>query len=243
MNGSLEANVQLLADIHAGLMQQATACTVAVAVPAPYLAQVQQLVHASAVRVAAQDVSQHSQGAYTGEVSAAMLQDFGVRYVLVGHSERRQYHGETDALVALKAKAALDAGLIPVVCLGETLEHREAGQTQSVVVRQLDAVLELLGSKTVELVLAYEPVWAIGTGKTATPQQAQEVHTVLRGRLRDKIGVNAKSVPILYGGSMNADNAAELLLQQDVDGGLVGGASLKAQDFLKIVESANTACD
>lgn len=241
MNASLAGNAQLLAAINQGLvsMPEPLPCAVAVAPPLPYLVQVQQLLAGGVVGLAAQDVSPHLKGAYTGEASAPMLREFGVRYVLVGHSERRQYHGESDVTVAAKALAALDAGLTPVVCLGETLAEREAAQTEQVVQRQLGAVLAVVGARVAEAVLAYEPVWAIGTGRTATPEQAQAVHAVLRARLAEQSGLDAaKSVPILYGGSMNAANAAELLAQKDVDGGLIGGASLKAADFLQIIQAA-----
>lgn len=237
MNGSLQAN----ADLVSGLLQGQPAplnCGVGVAVPAAYLAQVQALLQGSAIAVAAQDVSQHEKGAYTGEVSASMLQDFGVRYALVGHSERRQYHGETDVVVAAKAQAALAKGITPIVCVGETLQEREAGQTEQVVKRQLAAVIHLVGPCVSELVVAYEPVWAIGTGKTAAPEQAQAVHAVLRAQLAAATA-HAERVPLLYGGSMNAANAAQLLSQADIDGGLVGGASLKAADFLQIIAAAN----
>lgn len=237
MNGSLQAN----ADLVSGLLQGLPAplnCGVGVAVPAAYLAQAQALLQGSAIAVAAQDVSQHEKGAYTGEVSASMLQDFGVRYALVGHSERRQYHGEMDAVVAAKAQAALAKGITPIVCVGETLQEREAGQTEQVVKRQLAAVIHHVGPCVSELVVAYEPVWAIGTGKTAMPEQAQAVHAVLRAQLAAATA-HAERVPLLYGGSMNAANAAQLLSQADIDGGLVGGASLKAADFLQIIAAAN----
>jgi len=237
MNGSLAANEALLGALRAELEGQQGACTVAVAVPAPYLAQVQSLVAGSAIQLAAQDVSQHDGGAYTGEASATMLREFDTRYVLVGHSERRQYHGESDAAVAAKAQKALAAGITPIVCVGETLAEREAGQTVDVVRRQLAAVVHTNGHCISEIVVAYEPVWAIGTGRTATPQQAQEVHAVLRAQLAAATG-QADRVPLLYGGSMNAANAAELLAQADIDGGLVGGASLKARDFLQIIAAA-----
>ncbi|AVP59131.1 triose-phosphate isomerase [Pulveribacter suum] len=238
MNGGLAANEALLQALRTGLQgQDDAACAIAVAVPAPYLAQVHSLVQGTAIRLAAQDVSQHDSGAYTGETSAAMLREFGTRYVLVGHSERRQYHGESDALVAAKAQKALAAGITPIVCVGETLAEREAGQTMDVVRRQLAAVVQANGHCISEIVVAYEPVWAIGTGRTATPQQAQEVHAVLRAQLAAATGQAAR-VPLLYGGSMNAANAAELLAQADIDGGLVGGASLKAQDFLQIIAAA-----
>lgn len=235
MNGGLTANDALLTGILAGL--GGAACDIAVAVPAPYLAQVQAAVAGSVVAVAAQDVSQHETGAYTGEVSAAMLKDFGVRYALVGHSERRQYHGETDTVVAAKAQRALAAGITPIVCVGETLQEREAGQTEVAVKRQLAAVIHLNGHCISEVVVAYEPVWAIGTGRTASPEQAQAVHAVLRAQL-SAASEHADRIHLLYGGSMNAANAAQLLSQPDIDGGLVGGASLKASDFLQIIAAA-----
>lgn len=236
MNGSLAANDALVRALVAGMGPQ-PACDVAVAVPAPYLAQVQALAAGTPLALGAQDVSQHEAGAYTGEVSAAMLRDFGVRYVLVGHSERRQYHGETDAHVAVKTQRALAAGITPIVCVGETLAEREAGQTEAVVRRQLAAVIHLNGHCISEVVVAYEPVWAIGTGKTATPEQAQQVHAVLRAQLA-AASPRASSIRLLYGGSMNAANAAQLLAQPDIDGGLVGGASLKAADFQQIIAAA-----
>lgn len=237
MNGSLAANEALLREIAAGLPAQ-PACAVAVCVPAPYLAQVQALAAGNpAIAVGAQDVSSQASGAFTGEVSASMLKEFGCRYVIVGHSERRQYHAETDALVADKAKAALSAGITPIVCVGETLAERDAGQTEQVVKRQLAAVIHTNGHCISEIVVAYEPVWAIGTGKTATPEEAQAVHAVLRTQLK-AASEQAARVKILYGGSMNAANAASLLAQADIDGGLIGGASLKAPDFLKIIAAA-----
>ena len=236
MNGSLVANEALLRALVDGVGMPG--CDVAVAVPAPYLAQAQALLGASSVSLAAQDVSAHEIGAYTGEVSATMLRDFGVRYTLVGHSERRQYHGETDSLVATKAHRALAAGITPIVCVGETLAEREAGQTEAVVRRQLAAVVHLNGHCITEIVVAYEPVWAIGTGKTASAEQAQTVHAALRAQLQAATD-KAATIRLLYGGSMNAANAAELLAQADIDGGLIGGASLKAPDFLKIVAAAH----
>jgi triosephosphate isomerase len=182
-------------------------------------------------------VSEHAQGAYTGEISAAMLKEFGVRYAIVGHSERRQYHAETDAIVADKTKTALAAGITPIVCVGETLAQREAGRTVDIVKRQLAAVIHTNGHCISEIVVAYEPVWAIGTGRTATPEQAQQVHAVLRAQLKAATE-HADRVHILYGGSMTAANAASLLEQPDIDGGLVGGASLKAADFLQIIAAA-----
>ncbi len=238
MNGGLDANDALVRAVMAGL--GAATCDVAVCVPAPYLAQVQSLRGESGLHLGAQDVSAHEKGAYTGEVSAGMLRELGVRYVIVGHSERRQYHGEADALVAEKAKAAMAAGITPIVCVGETLAQREANQTEDVVKRQLAAVIHANGHCISEIVVAYEPVWAIGTGKTATPEQAQAVHAVLRAQLQAATP-QAQRVPLLYGGSMNAANAAELLAQPDIDGGLIGGASLKAADFLTIVAAASSA--
>jgi triosephosphate isomerase len=236
MNGSLAANRVLLAGIKADLGQPD--CDVAVCVPAPYLAQSQAELSDTVVAWGGQDVSLHDAGAYTGEVSAAMLLDFGSRYVIVGHSERRSYHGESDAQVAQKALVALKSGLTPIVCVGELLEEREAGQTDAVIGRQIDAVLEAVSAEELEkIVVAYEPVWAIGTGKTATPQMAQDVHAVLRGKLAAKNQAAASKVRILYGGSMKPDNARDLLAMPDIDGGLIGGAALKAADFLAIVRA------
>ncbi len=237
MNGSLAANQALLQALCAALDGRPAGCAVAVAVPAPYLAQAQALVAGTALQLAAQDVSRHDCGAYTGEVSAAMLREFGARYVLVGHSERRQYHGESDADVAAKAQKALAAGITPIVCVGETLAEREAGQTMDMVRRQLAAVIHANGHCISEIVVAYEPVWAIGTGRTATPEQAQQVHAVLRAQLA-AASQQAHGIRLLYGGSMTAANAAQLLAQPDIDGGLVGGAALKAQDFLQIIAAA-----
>lgn len=236
MNGSLAANEALLKALIVGV--GVAACDIAVAVPAPYFAQIQSLVAGSTIAVAAQDVSLHEAGAFTGEISAAMLADFGVRYALVGHSERRQYHGETDVVVAEKAQRALAAGVTPIICVGETLAEREAGQTEVVVKRQLAAVIHLNGHCISEVVVAYEPVWAIGTGRTASPEQAQVVHAVLRAQLA-AASEHADRIRLLYGGSMNAGNAAQLLAQPDIDGGLVGGASLKAPDFLQIIAAAH----
>jgi triosephosphate isomerase len=235
MNGASSSNLALISSLlQAGPQWN---CRVAVCVPAPYLQQITALTAGTGIDVGAQDVSPHEAGAYTGEVSVAMLKDFGVRYAIVGHSERRQYHGETDALVASKAQRALSAGITPIVCVGETLAEREAGKTEEVVKRQLAAVIHANGHCISEIVVAYEPVWAIGTGKTASPEQAQEVHAVLRKQLQ-AASASADRVPILYGGSMNAANAATLLSQPDIGGGLIGGASLKAADFLSIIVAA-----
>ena len=235
MNGNSASNAALLQALQAGSADWA--CDVAVCVPSVYLQPVLAQVKGSAIGVGAQDVSAQVSGAFTGETSAAMLQDLGVRYTLVGHSERRQYHGESDQLVADKAKQALAHGITPIVCVGETLAEREAGKTTEVVKRQLAAVIHTNGHCISEIVVAYEPVWAIGTGKTASPAQAQEVHAVLRAQLQ-AASPQAGRIKILYGGSMNAANAAELLGQPDIDGGLVGGASLKAADFLTIIAAA-----
>ncbi|HYD79301.1 MAG TPA: triose-phosphate isomerase [Paucimonas sp.] len=237
MNGSLAANAALLEGIKSALGEPL--CSTAVCVPAPYLAQCQSLLAGTPVALGAQDVSMHASGAYTGEVAASMLRDFDCVYVIVGHSERRAYHGETDEAVAKKALAALDAGLTPIVCVGETLAQREAGQTSAVVERQIDAVLRMLDTDNAcKIVVAYEPVWAIGTGKTATPAMAQEVHAFIRAKLAEKNADAAAMVPILYGGSMKPENAADLLAMPDIDGGLIGGAALKAADFVAIIRAA-----
>ncbi len=236
MNGCLAANQALLQAIISGM--GVPAAHVAVCVPAAYLAQIQLLLKGSTIDLGAQDVSTHESGAFTGETSGAMLKEFGVRYCLVGHSERRQHHAETDTTVALKAQRALADGITPIVCVGETLAEREAGRTEEVVKRQLAAVIHTNGHCISEIVVAYEPVWAIGTGKTALAEQAQEVHAVLRAQLQAATG-HSDRIHILYGGSMNAANAAQLLAQPDIDGGLVGGASLKANDFLAIISAAS----
>lgn len=235
MNGNLATNEALLAALAQGLSAK-PACDVVVCVPAAYLAQVKAF-GVAAIDLGAQDLSAQVAGAYTGEISATMLKDFSVRYVIVGHSERRQYHFETDQSVADKAKAALAAGITPIVCVGETLAERDAGHTAEVVKRQLAAVIHTNGHCISEIVLAYEPVWAIGTGKTASPEDAQAVHAVLRAQLKAATDQSAQ-IKILYGGSMNAANAASLLGQPDIDGGLIGGASLKASDFLSIITLA-----
>jgi triosephosphate isomerase (TIM) len=234
MHGSHSANAELLAGISAA---RPFVCAVAVCVPYPYLSETAVALAASELRWGAQDCSAHEQGAYTGEVSVAMLAEFGCRYVIVGHSERRQYHAETDQLVADKAKIALAKGITPIVCVGETLAQREAGETEAVVKRQLSAVIHALGHCAGEMVVAYEPVWAIGTGRVATPEQAQAVHALLRAQLKAATE-HADVMKILYGGSMKPDNAATLMAQPDIDGGLIGGASLKAADFVAICRAA-----
>jgi triosephosphate isomerase (TIM) len=238
MFGGLKTNVQLLQDVVAGVTPL-RGMTAAVCVPFPYLAQAQSLLSGTALAWGAQNLSQHAQGAYTGEVSAAMLQDFGCRYVLVGHSERRALYGESDALVAEKFAAALAAGLRPVLCVGETLAQREAGQTVAVVAAQIDAVLQRVGvAAFVGAVVAYEPVWAIGTGRTATSEQAQEVHAAIRAQIAGADARIADGLQILYGGSVKPGNAVELFGMPDIDGGLIGGASLVAADFLAICKAA-----
>ena len=234
MNASRAANAELLAALNA---QGPWPCDVAVCAPFPYLADVAMSLHGSHTAWGAQDCSAHEPGAYTGEVAAVMLAEFGCRYVLVGHSERRAFHAESDQLVAEKAKLALAHGLTPIVCVGETLAEREAGQTDAVVKRQLSVVIHTLAHCISQVVVAYEPVWAIGTGKTATPEQAQAVHAVLRAQLHAATE-KASYMQILYGGSVKADNAATLFSQPDIDGGLIGGASLKAADFAAICRAA-----
>jgi len=237
MNGSASSNAELLKGLVSAPEVTAGDCSVAVCVPSVYLSQVQSLVEGGHILLGAQDVSVHESGAFTGEISALMLRDFGTRYCLVGHSERRQYHGEKDAEVAAKAQRVLAMGITPIVCVGETLAEREDGRTEEVVKRQLASVIHANGHCISEIVVAYEPVWAIGTGKTATPEMAQEVHAVLRSQL-NAATPHADRIHILYGGSMNAANAAQLLSQPDIDGGLVGGASLKGADFLAIIAAA-----
>ena len=237
MNGSLAANASLLQAVMEG--GKGMNCQAAVCVPAAYLAQVQALLAGqSLIALGSQDVSAQEVGAFTGEISAGMLKDFAVRYAIVGHSERRQYHAESDATVALKAQRALSAGITPIVCVGETLADREAGKTEEVVKRQLAAVIHTNGHCISEIVVAYEPVWAIGSGLTASPQEAQQVHQVLRQQLKAATA-QADRVAILYGGSVNAGNAQELFAQPDIDGALVGGASLKAADFSAICRAAS----
>jgi triosephosphate isomerase len=236
MNGSFASNAGLLDGVRAGAA--AVSGELAVCVPAPYLAQVQSALAGSPVRWGAQDVSAHERGAFTGEVSAEMLLEFGCSYVIVGHSERRSYHAESDELVAQKAQRALASGLTPIVCVGETLEEREQGATDAVVSRQLAPVLDAMRTQLASMVIAYEPVWAIGTGKTATPEMAQQVHARLRAMLAERDAESAQQVRILYGGSMKPDNAKDLLAKPDIDGGLIGGASLNASDFLAIAHAA-----
>ena len=241
MNGNLATNQALLQALVEGLSRVA-GVKCAICAPFPYLAQVQQSLSGSGIAGGAQNVSQFESGAYTGEVSGAMLVDFGCRYAIVGHSERRTLFGETNAIVAKKYEAALKAGLAPILCVGETLDQREAGETESVVAAQLDAVLERSGPLSfAHAVVAYEPVWAIGTGKTATPEQAQSVHAFIRSRLAGHDAGIAENVQILYGGSVKGANAAQLFGMPDIDGGLIGGASLDANEMLTICRAAGPA--
>ncbi len=235
MNGTRAANAALLASLKAAMAP--AACDVAVCPPAPYLGEVAALLLGSAIHWGAQDCSSHAPGAFTGEVAASMLAEFGCSFVIVGHSERRALHAESDELVAQKAEQALASGLVPIICVGETLAEREAGATDAVVARQLAAVLDRLGERIAGCVVAYEPVWAIGTGKTASPDEAQSVHALLREALRSRTP-GGGAVRLLYGGSVKADNAAQLFAQPDIDGGLIGGASLKAADFIAICQAA-----
>ncbi len=240
MHGSLVANAKLLSDLQAGLPEPGSLqCDIAVCVPSPYLGQVQSLLQGSPIAWGAQDVSSQASGAYTGEVSVSMLEDFSCAYAIVGHSERRQYHGETDDTVALKVKRLVSSGVTPIVCVGESLQERKAGETEVVVGRQLNAVLSAIDSQELgRIVVAYEPVWAIGTGMTATPEMAQRVHGFLRSLVAGVDAQVAQVLRILYGGSMKPDNAQALLAMRDIDGGLIGGAALKAADFLGIISEA-----
>ncbi len=236
MNGSLQSVIDLVEGIKAGDHGKAE---LAVCPPAVFLLKVGRMLADSDIALGAQNVCDQAAGAYTGEVSAAMLLECGCRYAIVGHSERRSLYSETDALVAARFAMAVESGLTPILCVGETLEQREQGVTESVVATQLDAVIDVAGVEGLQrCVIAYEPVWAIGTGQVATPEQAQAVHAFIRQRLAQHDADMAQRVQILYGGSMNPSNAAELLAQTDIDGGLIGGASLKAADFLAIAQSA-----
>jgi triosephosphate isomerase (TIM) len=238
MHGSRAFNAELIQGLLAAdLATTAPGADVAVCPPFVFLADVAASLQGSAIAVGSQDLSVQAQGAYTGEVSGPMVRELGATYAIVGHSERRSYHQESDQLVADKAKAALAHGLIPIVCVGETLAEREADQTEAVVARQLQAVIDTLGEQLTRIVVAYEPVWAIGTGKTASPEQAQAVHAFLRAQLKAALPA-AASVPLLYGGSVKPDNAAQLFGQTDIDGGLIGGAALKASDFAAIARAA-----
>lgn len=238
MNGSRSSIKELLDGIKAG-MGDVKSAEVAVCAPAIYLADVSEQLAGSKVAWGGQNLSTEAKGAFTGEISADMLLDFKSEYVIVGHSERRTLYGETDELVAEKFEVARQAGLKPILCIGESLEERESGVTNDVCSRQINAVIERSGVEALaDGVIAYEPIWAIGTGKTATPEMAQETHAAIRKLIADKDASVAEQVRIQYGGSMNAGNAAELLAMDDIDGGLIGGASLKAEDFLAICKAA-----
>jgi len=239
MNGSLAANANLLSGLLSEL-QDLTAVRCAVCVPYPYLNQVADLLKGSRIAWGAQNVSEHDAGAFTGEVAGSMLVEMGCSCVTVGHSERRTLFAESDQQVAAKFAAALKAGLMPILCVGESLQEREHGVTEAVVKRQLDAVVDEAGiAGLARGVLAYEPVWAIGTGKTASPEQAQQVHAFLRSELAVRDATVAQGMAILYGGSVKAQNAAELLSMKDIDGGLIGGASLKTDEFVAICRAAD----
>ena len=239
MHGSLPDNAKLLTEVVAG-SQGLSRAQQTVCVPFPYLEQVRGMLRGTRIAWGAQNLSQYAKGAYTGEVSGAMLRDFECTYAIVGHSERRASYGEDNDLVALKFKAALDVGLVPILCVGETLAQREAGETERVVDAQLAAVTTRFGAHALAAaVIAYEPVWAIGTGKTATPEQAQAVHAHIRGRVASDQKALAQELRILYGGSVKAGNAAELFAMPDIDGGLIGGAALIASEFVAICQAAD----
>ena len=236
MNASKDSVKSLIGGILSGM--EGVNSEVLVCVPFPYLSQVELLIEGSNLKLGAQNININASGAFTGEISADMIKDFGAKHVIVGHSERRSLYGETSSVVAKKTKAALDAGMTPLLCVGESLEHRNSGKTEAVVEEQINAVIELLGIDSFHnIIVAYEPVWAIGTGMTATPEQAQAVHLFIRNLLGDSSENIAQKTPILYGGSMNAGNAVELISCPDIDGGLIGGAALKAEDFLQICKA------
>ncbi|AGH39330.1 Triosephosphate isomerase [Bibersteinia trehalosi USDA-ARS-USMARC-188] len=241
LNGDKAFTKNLIAELNAELAG-VTGCAVAIAPPVMYLAEAEAALAGSAIALGAQNVDVNVKGAFTGDISTEMLKEFGAKYIIIGHSERRTYHKESDEFVAQKFKALKDAGLVPVLCIGETEAENEAGQTQAVCARQIDAVINSLGVEAFNgAVIAYEPVWAIGTGKSATPAQAQAVHAFIRGHIAAKSQAVAEQVIIQYGGSVNDANAAELFTQPDIDGALVGGASLKAGAFAVIVKAAEKA--
>ena len=236
MNASKESVNKLILGILSGMSEVSS--EVVVCAPFPYLSQVEGLIAGSQVKLGAQNLNTNSSGAFTGEVSADMIKDFGARHVIVGHSERRSLYGENSSLVAKKVKAALDSDLTPLLCVGESLEQREAGKTETIVAEQINAVIELVGIGAFRnIIIAYEPVWAIGTGKTASPEQAQAAHLFIRDLLGESDDSIAQGTHILYGGSMNAGNANDLISCADIDGGLIGGAALKAEDFLQICKA------
>lgn len=236
MNASKETVNTLIMGILSGMAEVDS--NVIVCAPSPYMSQVEALITHSQLHLGAQDLNVNASGAFTGEVSADMIKDFGAQYVIVGHSERRSLYGETDEVVAHKVQAALENDLTPLFCIGETLEERESGNMEAVVSRQIQAVIDRVGIDAFKnIIIAYEPVWAIGTGVTASPQQAQDAHAFIRSMLAQNNESVAQATPILYGGSMNPGNAAELIGCEDIDGGLIGGASLKAEDFLQICKA------
>ncbi|KAA1194695.1 triose-phosphate isomerase [Photorhabdus heterorhabditis] len=244
-NWKLNGSTHMVNELITGLRKElnhVAGCEIAIAPPALYLFQAKQALVGSHIALGAQDVDVNLSGAFTGETSAEMLKNIGAEYIIIGHSERRTYHKESDEFIAKKFAVLKQQGLIPVLCIGETEQENEAGQTETVCARQIDAVLNLLGVEAFqEAVIAYEPVWAIGTGKSATPAQAQAVHKFIRDHIAKKDAAIAEQVIIQYGGSVNANNAAELFAQPDIDGALVGGASLKADAFAVIVKAAVTA--
>lgn len=241
LQGSLSFNQALIEGLRARLPVLDERVGMAVCPVFPYLPQVGGLIRGSGIELGAQNLSEQAKGAYTGEVAGAMLKEVGAKFVIVGHSERRSYQGEDDALIAKKTRAALDAGLIPVVCLGETKEERDSGETWDILLRQLNAVFDLIDAAKDEVVLAYEPRWAIGTGVSATPEMIADVHGFLRAYLVAKDAAFGARTPILYGGSMNGANAASIAAVKDVDGGLIGSASLKADEFVVIYEALRAA--
>jgi triosephosphate isomerase len=239
MNGSKAGAEALLLGVVAG-SKDITKTEIAVCVPFPYLYLGEQVLAGSSVRLGAQNLCTEAGGAYTGEVSGSMLSDFGCRYVICGHSERREYYGEDDAAIAQKLMRAAESGLTPILCVGETLQQRERGETDAVIAAQIDGVVAQTGIEAfAKIEIAYEPVWAIGTGMTATPEQAQAVHAFIRARIAERSSSIAEGLRILYGGSMKPGNAVELLAQADIDGGLIGGASLNAEDFLAICQAGD----
>ena len=236
MNASKDSVESLVTDILSGASD--VSAEIIVCAPFPYLSQVEALIEGSNLMLGAQNLNLNASGAFTGEVSAEMIKDFGANHVIVGHSERRSLYGETSEIVAEKTKAAIDSGLTPILCLGESLDQRESGKTESVVSEQLNIVIKMVGIEAFNnIIIAYEPVWAIGTGMTATPEQAQAVHKFIRDLLASSSQDIADKTAILYGGSMNASNAVELISCADIDGGLIGGAALKAEDFLQICKA------
>jgi triosephosphate isomerase len=239
LNGSLQMAQSLVSAINTH-SEQCQGVDVVISPPFPYLVKVAELISSSTVHLGAQSAAQHESGAYTGEVSASMLAEVGCKFVIIGHSERREYYGESDEVVAAKFMQVQRAGLTPILCVGETLEQREQGVMQQTIVKQVNAVVDQAGIEAMlNSVIAYEPIWAIGTGKTASPEEAQEVHAIIRGELAKQSTQIAEQLKVLYGGSVKPDNATELFSQTDIDGGLIGGASLDAEQFNAIVSAAN----